>query len=69
MKKQNRGDLIVAPLPSGYYRISGRGPCNWTQPPTWPCDEQTIRRCAFPEASEEFLAAVVSAARELEKVT
>ena len=39
----------------GYYHIRGVGPCNWAQPPCWPCDERTLRRHAFPEASEEFV--------------
>jgi hypothetical protein len=30
-------------LPSGYWHIRGRGPCNWAQPPHWPCSKQTKR--------------------------
>ena len=40
---------------SHYYHVRGTGPCNWAQPPCWPCDERTLRRHAFPEASEEFI--------------
>lgn len=42
-------------LSSGYWRIQGDGPCEWAQPPFWPCDEATLREHAFPEASERFI--------------
>ena len=42
-------------LESGYWHIRGEGPCNWAQPPVWPCDEKTLRDHAFLEASEEFI--------------
>jgi hypothetical protein len=42
-------------LESGYWVISGRGPCEWSQPPSWPCDEATLRAHAFPQASELFI--------------
>lgn len=51
-------------LQSGYWRISGIGPCNWAQVPTWPCDEATFREHAFPQASEEFIHEAMRQARE-----
>ncbi len=42
-------------LDSGYWHLRGTGPCNWAQPPWWPCDEATLRERVFPEASEEFI--------------
>lgn len=47
--------LSVKRLESGYYLIRGNGPCNFTQPPEWPCSEFVIRDHAHPEASEEFI--------------
>lgn len=47
--------IEVKQLPSGWWHVRGRGPCNWSQPMHWPCDEETLRRCAHPEASEEFI--------------
>lgn len=44
-------------LASGYWHIRGDGPCNWAQPPTWPCSESVLREHAFPEASEAFIRA------------
>lgn len=46
-------------LESGYWHVRGQGPCNWSQPPHWPCDEATLRKHAFPEASEEFISAAL----------
>ena len=46
-------------LSSGYYHIRGEGPCNWAQPPTFPCDEETLRQHAFPEACETFIKSVL----------
>jgi hypothetical protein len=57
-------EIQIKRLPSGHYHIRGRGPCNWTQPPVWPADEQAIRDHAFPQASETFLRAVVDRARD-----
>jgi len=34
--------------------IVGRGPCEWAQPPSWPCDEKTLRDRASQQASELF---------------
>jgi len=50
-------EIAVKRLPSGYYHLRGRGPCNWAQPPHWPCDGETLRSHAFPETSEAFLRA------------
>ena len=52
-------EIFVQPLSTGYFRIQGEGPCEWAQVPNWPCDEQTIRDHAFPEASEKFIREVV----------
>lgn len=60
--------MNIKRLESGYYRIEGTGPCEWAQVPYWPCDEQTIRQHAFPEASERFIADAMRAA-EQETVT
>lgn len=47
--------ITVQRLSSGYVRLQGNGPCEWAQPPHWPCDKTTLRAHAFPEASESFL--------------
>lgn len=52
-------------LESGWWHVRGTGPCEWAQPPHWPCDEATLRANAFPEASEMFIRATVNAARAL----
>lgn len=46
-------------LENGYYHIRGEGPCNWAQPPEWPCSEEMLRAHAFPEACEEFIRAAL----------
>lgn len=51
--------ITVERLPSGYWHIRGVGPCNWAQPPLWPCSEAMLREHAFPEACEEFLMAAL----------
>lgn len=48
-------ELAIHRLSTGYWLIRGHGINNWAQTPYWPADEDTIRRCAFDEASEEFL--------------
>lgn len=55
--------LTIRRLDSGYWHVRGRGPCNWTQPPVWPCDAETLRAYAHPEASEAFLHAAAIRAR------
>ena len=52
-------------LPSGYWHIRGEGPCNWAQPPAWPCSAQTLKDHAFQQASLEFLAAALIEADRL----
>lgn len=47
--------LQIKKLSSGYVLLRGEGPCNWAQPPHWPCNEETLRAHAFPEASERFI--------------
>lgn len=49
--------LTVKRLDSGYFHVRGFGPCNWAQPPHWPCDEETLRAHAFGEACEDFVQA------------
>lgn len=56
--------ITVTRLESGYVHVRGRGPCNWAQPPTWPCSEETLRKHAFPEASETFIRAALCVAGE-----
>ena len=51
--------LTMRRLSSGYWHIRGIGPCNWSQPPVWPCDEATLREHAFPQASDEFIREVL----------
>ena len=55
--------ITVKRLESGYWHIQGEGPGNWSQPPQWPCDEETLRTFAFPEASEQFIRAAMQIAR------
>ncbi|MGH2878982.1 MAG: hypothetical protein ACRDK4_05160 [Solirubrobacteraceae bacterium] len=59
-------EITVKRLESGYYQVRGRGPCNFAQPPRWPCDEETLRAHAFPEASEAFIQEVL---RMMERLT
>ena len=51
--------IDVRRLASGYYHVRGNGPCEWAQPPRWPCDEDTLRAHAFPQASEQFIRAAM----------
>ena len=46
--------LTIKKLTSGYWHIRGEGPCNWAQPPCWPCSDETLEASFFPEAGEEF---------------
>ena len=55
-------------LPSGYWHIRSEGPCNWTQPPSWPCAIEDVRDHAFPQASDEFLRAVERVLRVFDEV-
>ena len=47
--------ITAKQLDSGYWHIRGDGPCNWAQPPWWPCNEETLREHIFPEASDDFV--------------
>lgn len=47
-------------LGTGYWHIRGQGPCDWTQPPYWPCSEEMIREHAFCQAGEMFLEEVIA---------
>lgn len=48
-------NIIVKRLDSGYYHVRGDGPCNWSQPATWPCSEVELRAAAHPEYSDDFI--------------
>ena len=52
--------ITVKRLPSGYWHIRGLGPCNWAQPPSWPCSEEMLREHTFQQASEEFIRSSMS---------
>ncbi len=47
-------DLRIKRLSSGHWHIRGRGPCEWAQPPAWPCTPEELDAAFFPEASEDF---------------
>ncbi len=47
--------ITVTKLESGYWHIRGDGPCNWAQPPCWPCSYEVLVEHAFPEAGPLFL--------------
>jgi hypothetical protein len=59
-------EIDVRRLPSGYWHVRGRGPCNWSQPINWPCSEEMLRHYAGPGASEEFIADAMIKAREVD---
>jgi hypothetical protein len=52
-------EITFTQLENGAWHIKGYGPCNWAQPPEWPCSEATLREHAFPEASEKFIQRVL----------
>lgn len=56
--------ITVKQLSSGWWHIRGEGPCNWAQPPHWPCDEETLRAHTFGEAGERFVQAALRASEE-----
>jgi hypothetical protein len=56
--------IQVRRLDSGYWHVRGQGPCNWSQPPCWPCSEDVLRAHAFPQASEGFIQAASLHAKE-----
>jgi hypothetical protein len=47
--------ITIKKLEFGYYHIRGVGPCNWAQPPNWPCSEEILRQHVFSEACEDFI--------------
>ena len=47
--------LTVKRLETGWYHVRGYGPCEWAQPPYWPCSEEMLREYAFAHASETFI--------------
>ena len=52
---ENEMKITAKRLESGYWHLRGEGPCNWAQPPNWPCSEAVLRASAFNEASEDFI--------------
>lgn len=54
--------IAIKELPSGYLHARGKGPCEWAQ---WPKDRTVEEGDFFPEASEQFRAAL---RRQLEAV-
>ena len=56
--------MLIRKLESGYWHLRGDGPCEWAQPPSWPCSEETLRAHAFPEASEKFIRECMAMAEE-----
>jgi hypothetical protein len=47
--------IEISRMSTGWWHIRGVGPCNWSQPPCWPCSEAVLRAHAFPQASDEFI--------------
>jgi hypothetical protein len=68
---QRCGDMLISTeeLDTGYWHIRGEGPCNWAQPPKWPCDEGTLRGHMFPEACEEFVRSAMTTLGEKDATT
>jgi len=56
--------VTIRRLSSGYYHVRGSGPCEWAQPPHWPCSEAVLREHAFPEASERFIRTALRSTEE-----
>jgi len=50
--------IEIKKLPSGYYHIRGRGPCNWAQVEKWPCSESDLLAGNF-QGGEDFINAVM----------
>ena len=61
--------ITAKQLPSKYWHIRGRGPCNWAQPPRWPCTESMLRAHAFPQASEQFFREAMLSGRVVTEVS
>jgi hypothetical protein len=62
MARTHSTEITVRRLESGYWHVRGVGPCNYSQPPSWPCDAEQLRKHAHPEASDEFVQAAVKKA-------
>lgn len=58
--------ISIKQLPSGYFKITGEGVCNWAQVSCWPCASRELTSGMFPEASNEFRD---DARRELDRAT
>ena len=56
--------ITVTRLESGYFHVRGDGPCEWSQPRSWPCSEEELRKAAFPEASDRFIREAAAKANE-----
>jgi len=59
--------IHVKQLESGYWHIRGEGPCNWAQPPVWPCSEEVLRQHTFPQASMGFIKEALGLAEQTGK--
>ena len=59
-------NISIEQLSSGYWHIRGVGPCNWSQPESWPCTKAELWEHAFPEASSEFIDAAFATIQEKE---
>ena len=57
--------ITVKRLETGWYHLRGYGPCEWAQPPYWPCTEEVLRAHAFPHASEAFIREALRARRDV----
>ena len=65
---QQPPELLAQPLTEPNWYITGVGPCNWAQPPTWPCaDEDVLSASIFPEAGFEFRCALTQENDKLQK--
>lgn len=60
-----RAAISIKRLSSGYWLVRGHGPCNYSQPPHWPTDAETLRRHAHPEAGPQFLAEAARKSKEV----
>lgn len=58
--------IVIARLPSGYWHVRLNRQ-QWSQPPHWPCDEETLRAHAFDNdghgCSDEFVRLAMETAR------
>ncbi len=65
MTRIDLSDLQIRQLSAGYWHIRGVGPCEWAQPPSWPCTDGELEAAFFPEASNDFRRTVRTALMEV----